>query len=90
LLLANAAGSIANMRKYVKKASRVVYELASCPTLSNAPATIRYMFNYKLADFSPATCKKATELQSKLTTTLGEQAAFFLAPSLEDSLSRPR
>jgi hypothetical protein len=77
---AHATGSIANMRKYVKKASRVVYELTSCPTLSNAPATVRYMFNYKLAEFSPATCKKATELQSKLTTTLGKQTVFSRYP----------
>lgn len=66
------AGNSPNIRKFSKKASRVVYELFDCPTASNAPATIRYMFNYKMADFSPANCKKAVELQGKITSALGE------------------
>lgn len=66
------AGNTPAIRKYSKKASRVVYELKSCPTTSNAPFAVRYMFNYKLNDFSPATCTKAVDLQGKITTALGE------------------
>lgn len=64
------SGNVAAIRKYAAKASRVIYPLLSCPTISNAPATLRYMFNYKLADFSPATCTKAVDLQGKITSSL--------------------
>jgi hypothetical protein len=73
LLRLTAAGNSPAIRKYSKKASRMVYELSTCPTTSNAPATVRFMFNYIMKDFSPATCQKAVGLQAKLMTTLGKQ-----------------
>lgn len=50
----------------MKKASRVVYELQSCPTVSTSPATVRFMYNYMMKDFTPANCKKAQDLQAVL------------------------
>jgi hypothetical protein len=45
----------------------VVYELANCPPASNAPGTVRYMYNYVLKDASPASCKKANDVQPTIT-----------------------
>jgi hypothetical protein len=50
----------------MKKASRVVYELQGCPTINTSPATVRFMYNYMMKDFTPANCKKAQDLQAVL------------------------
>lgn len=69
---AGIAGNSPAARKFAKKASRVVYELTTCPTTSTAPFAVRFMFNYKLADFTPANCKKAVELNNQITAAQGE------------------
>lgn len=71
-------GNLAAIRAFIKNISRLVYDLstnkgnaaAGCSSATSlAPAGVRCMFNYVLKDSN--TCKKATELQSKIVTDGG-------------------